>query len=217
MEADFWHARWREGQIGFHQHEVSPLLVRHAAALGGGHGSRVLVPLCGKSLDLAFLAQRGHEVIGVELSPLAVQAFFAEQGLAPNVDTHGPFLRHRAPGIEILCGDLFALTPALLGPVQGLFDRAALVALPEDMRARYAAHITGLMPPGARGLLISFDYEPPTGGPPFSISAAEVQRLYAADFELAQLERNDILEAEPRFKQRGITALYETAYQLVRR
>ncbi len=218
MDIDFWHARWQQGQIGFHLGHVNPNLARHHAALGDGPGSRVLVPLCGKSLDLVWLAEQGHDVVGVELSPLAVQAFFAEQGLTPEVDQHGPFVRHRVRNLEILCGDIFALDHALLGPVNGLFDRAALVAFPPSMRERYAKHITALLPKDARGLLVTFQYQPAdAGGPPFSVDESVVRELYAPSFELALLARREILEEEPRFKERGIRSLQECAYSLVRR
>jgi thiopurine S-methyltransferase len=217
MEPDFWHARWREHQIGFHQASVSPLLAKHHAQLGAPEGSRVLVPLCGKSLDLRWLAAQGRAVVGVELSPIAVDELFAEQKLSPEVDTHGPFTRKRAAGIELLCGDIFHLTPELLGPVSALFDRAALVALPEPLRSRYAKLIAALLPAGARGLLVSFAYQPEVGGPPFSVDEATVRALWESAFSITALEHVDILDAEPRFKERGITSLHESAYALVRK
>jgi thiopurine S-methyltransferase len=217
MHHEFWHERWRSQQIGFHLTQVNPTLVRHRAVLGPAGRTRALVPLCGKSLDLAYLRTEGFEVIGVELSELAARAFFEETQRPMQVDTHGPFQRFRSDGITLLCGDYFALTPALLGRVDALYDRAALIALPQDMRGTYAAHTAQLLTPGARGLLIGFDYEPPTGGPPFSVSEREVRALYSEQFEVELLERNSILEQEPRFRERGITALHESAYRLQRR
>ncbi|HEX7481563.1 MAG TPA: thiopurine S-methyltransferase [Polyangiales bacterium] len=218
MEPTFWHERWQQAQIGFHLGHVNPTLLEHHAVLGSGPASRVFVPLCGKSLDLAWLAQQGHSVVGVELSPLAVQAFFADQGLAPQTEQHGPFVQHRAPDLEILCGDIFALTPELLGPVTAYFDRAALVAFPPAMRVRYVQQLTALLPPAARGLLVTFEYEPSDiAGPPFSVDEAQVRALYEPGFELSLLQRRDVLQEEPRFKERGMRSMHECSYALVRR
>lgn len=215
MEREFWLERWVSGQIGFHREEVNPLLLRHHALLGTD--SRVLVPLCGKSHDLAWLAAQGHEVVGIELSPLAVTAFFAEQRLKPVVDEQATFTRHRAGRIDILCGDYFDIGVEDVGAVTAWYDRAALIALPETMRQRYVRHTAKLLPAGARGLLITLDYEPPmASGPPFSVSAAEVRTRYARDFTVASIERNEILSREPRFRERGITAMHEQVHALTR-
>lgn len=218
MQSEFWIERWQQNQTGFHQAEVNPYLLRHHAVLGQSRGSRVLVPLCGKSLDLAWLAAQGHEVVGIELSPLAVQAFFAEQKLTPEVEQHATFSRHRVGSLEILCGDYFGIEPRHVGAVTAWFDRAALIALPDTMRARYVAQTARLVPPGARGLLVTFEYEPASvSGPPFSVSSDEVRSLYAQDFTVKSLERSDILAREPRFRERGITSLHEQVYELSRR
>lgn len=215
MDREFWLNRWETDQIGFHRDDVNPLLLRHHALLGTD--SRVLVPLCGKSHDLAWLAAQGHEVVGIELSPLAVEAFFEEQRLMPVVETQAGFTRHRAGRIDILCGDYFDIGAEDVGAVTAWYDRAALIALPETMRQRYVRHTAKLLPAGARGLLITLDYEPPiASGPPFSVSAAEVRTLHARDFTVASIERNEILSREPRFRERGITAMHEQVHALTR-
>ena len=194
------------------------MLLRHHAAALPGAGTRILVPLCGKSLDLAWLHERGHAVLGVELSPIAAEAFFAAHSLATSVERDGPFQRYRAQdvAIEILVGDFFELDAARIGRVAGYYDRAALVALPPDLRARYVAKLSALLPAGVRGLVVSFDYEPPIGGPPFSVDQVEVQRLFSPHFTLELLERNDVLADEPRLAARGMRALHESAYAVVR-
>jgi thiopurine S-methyltransferase len=218
MEPSFWHERWAQGQTGFHLAAPHPLLLKHAAVLG--ERSRVLVPLCGKAVDLVWLAERGHHVLGVELSELAVRAFFAEQKLSARESMRGPFKQFVAGPIEILCGDFFSLEATHLidehdRTVSALYDRAALVALPELMRARYAQQLMGLLPSGARGLLITLEYGTnASSGPPFSVMAREVRALYEPQVEVRELERSDILDSEPRFRDRGITALYEAAYAL---
>lgn len=217
MEPDFWLERWQKGQTGFHLGHPNPRLVQHHAALGAGPGSRVLVPMCGKSLDLAWLLSQGHAVVGVELSAVAVQAFFDEHELSPTVEPAGALERHHVPGLEIFRGDLFALDRARLGPVSALFDRAALVAWPPSMRERYVRHIADLVPSGAHGLLLTFEYEPPSvSGPPFSVDERAVEGLYSPSFEITLLER-EALELETRFAERGVTSMYESAYALVHR
>lgn len=197
---DHWLARWRDGRIAFHEGRPNDLLVHHAARLAGGR--RVLVPLCGKSEDLAFLAARGHDVIGIELAEQAVQAFFAEHGLAPSIAPRGPFVAYEVgpgavraadPGaaaaaeptagpagaITLLVGDFFAVTPELLGPVDALYDRAALIALPPELRPRYVARLRALVPAGAPALVITMEYDQAAmAGPPFAVLEPELRALY---------------------------------------
>jgi len=177
MNPDFWESRWREGQIGFHEGAPNAFLSEHVAKLGASR--RVLVPLCGKSEDLAFLAARGHAVVGVELVEDAVRAFFAEHGLTPTVTPHGALTGYSHGPITLLAGDFFATTRELLGPVDALYDRAALIALPEPMRARYVEHLRALLPAGADGLVITVEYpQEAMEGPPFSVPEAELRRHF---------------------------------------
>jgi thiopurine S-methyltransferase len=219
VDPEFWHARWRTRQIGFHQPSPHPFLERWWPGLGVPAGARVYVPLCGKSLDMVWLAVRGHTVVGTELSPIAVQEFFGEQaGSAAGVVTDGPFRRHASGPIEILEGDAFDLTPALLGPVQAAYDRAALVALPPQARAKYAQQFAMLMPTGSRTLLVAFEYDQTLkAGPPFSVEPDEVATLYGTIFSVEEVARVDILDASPKFAEQGVRRLHETAYALTRR
>ena len=218
MEPEFWHQRWREQRIGFHLPHVNPLLERHWPALGVPDGAGVFVPLCGKSLDMVWLAERGHPVLGVELSPLALEAFCREQGLAPRVEAAGPFRRYQAGRLRLLEGDFFDLTPDDLDGVAGVWDRAALVAFPEEMRPDYARHLAGLLAPGTRMLLVTMDYPPGAmEGPPFRVPAAEVERLFADAFELALVERADRIAENPALAARGLDRLVEEVWRLERR
>jgi len=203
-----WFASWREGRIGFHEGRPNAYLERHAGRLGAGR--RVLVPLCGKAEDLAYLASLGHQVVGVELVEDAVRAFFAEHGLAPAVTPHGPFTAYRAGAITVLAGDVFATTAALLGPVDAFYDRAALIALPADTRPRYVAHLRGLFPAGARGLVVTLEYpEERMEGPPYSVTEAEVRGLYAG----AEVELLDAAEARSgKCRELGIPATVKCFY-----
>jgi thiopurine S-methyltransferase len=217
MDADFWLQRWQEGQIGFHRHDVMPLLQKHWPSLHLPEGSRVLVPLCGKSLDMHWLAAQGHQVLGVELSPLAVAQFFEEAKLDP-VRTTSAYGEHFSAGpIEIILGDAFGLDPALLAEVAGVYDRAALIALPSDLRLRYRDTVYAALPAGCQGLLITVEYpQDEKAGPPFSVAQAEVEALFAAPWRHTLLERRDILDQEPRFREEGLSALETAVYRLRR-
>ncbi|MFZ5654854.1 MAG: thiopurine S-methyltransferase [Pseudomonadota bacterium] len=218
MDPEFWHQRWQNREIGFHLDHPNPRLTQHWDALELPPGSRILVPLCGKSQDLAWLARRGHRVLGVELSPIAVAEFFAEHELQPQRLRRGPFESLAAGDIEILCGDFFALDRNLTGPIDAVYDRAALVALPEPLRRRYAEQIAELVPAGAQLLLVTFDYaQREMPGPPFAVGPEAVRDLYAAQFSIEHLAGADVLDAEPRFRERGLSALREEVFRLRRR
>lgn len=218
MHQDFWLERWQRGETGFHRAEVNPCLQRHLHTLQLQSGNHVFVPLCGKANDLAFLAAQGFRVTGVELSALAVEAFFAEQQLTATTSRVGELVCYDAGALRIFCGDFFRLDAGTLGPVDAVFDRAALVALPPEMRADYAAHLATLATPGCRELLVSFDYpQAEMNGPPFSVPQTEIRALFGAHFDIAALGREDILGAEPRFRERGLTRLTETCWLLQRR
>ena len=217
MDAEFWLQRWHEGRIGFHRDEVMPLLERHWAALGVPAGGRVFVPLAGKSLDMHWLAAQGHEVLGVELSPLAVRAFFADAGLRPAIHADAEGVHHRAGPVDLVLGDVFALSEQLLAPMDAVYDRAAIIALPAAMRRRYVSEVYAKLPRGCRGLLITLEYpQAQMDGPPFSVDEAEVRGLFEPEWAVELLERRDILSQEPRFRDDGVTALSTAIYRLQR-
>jgi thiopurine S-methyltransferase len=213
-----WLERWREGQIGFHQATPSPMLVEFWHAVGAPQGARVFVPLAGKSVDMPWLASRGHRVFGVELAPLAVDQFFAEQGLKPVV-THTPkgVLSHSGP-IDLLCGDVFELDEGDLADCAAVFDRAALIALPPDLRRRYVRELYSKLPRGCLGLLITLEYPPgEKQGPPFTVPEAEVRELFERDWTVEVLDRRDTLAKQPAFQDEGVTSLHVVVYRLQRR
>jgi thiopurine S-methyltransferase len=199
-----WIARWRDGRTGFHEGQPNALLERHISQLEGSR--RVLVPLCGKAEDLAFLATRGHDVVGIELAEQAVREFFDAHGLVPSVVQRGALIELRADAIAVLVGDVFAATPALVGPIDALYDRAALVALPPDLRPRYAAHLRTLLPNDAPGLVITFEYDQQRmAGPPFAVLEPELRSLFAG-------RTLELLEERPapsagKLAQSGVQAL----------
>lgn len=192
MEHDFWHDRWESGRIGFHEGRPNQLLVTHFSALAVPDCGRVFVPLCGKTRDIGWLLARGHQVVGADLSELAIRQLFEELGVEPTISDMGALKRYSAIDIEIFVGDIFALTPEMLGPVDAVFDRAALVALPEEMRASYATHLVDLTG-AAPQLLVCFEYDQRLqSGPPFSITQDEVNQNYSSVYGISELVRQKL-------------------------
>lgn len=215
MDADFWLQRWEEGRTHFHQTRITPPLEKFWPTLGVPSGSKVLVPLCGKSLDMLWLVQKGYRVLGVELSSLAVEQFFEENKLLFTVREGDGGRYYTAGQIELYCGDIFHLDAQVLRTCSGVYDRAALVALPFDMRAAYVKHVYGHLASDYRGLLITLDYDQSKmDGPPFSVPDCEVQKIYGGDAIATVLDRRDILEHEPKFKARGVASLDSVVYRL---
>jgi len=173
--------------------------------------------LCGKSLDLLWLRDQGLDVLGVELAAAAVEAFFLENGLPARRRAGPPFDAYDAPGIRLLCGDFFALTPAILDRVDAVYDRAALISWAPVLRDGYVGHLAKLLRPGTRMLLVTLEYpQSQMAGPPFAVPGEEVVRLYAQQFEVLEVGRQDILAHEARLRAKGLTELFEVCYQLVR-
>ncbi len=215
MQAEFWLERWQNNEIGFHLPMVNPRLVDFWPTLDLPPAARVLVPLAGKTLDLGWLRAQGHAVLAVELSEDAARAFYAEAGLTPTRRVEGQFIRYSAQDIDYLVGDLFALSAPQCGPFAGVWDRGALVALPADLRARYVAQMAALSAPDTRTLLITLEYaQAEMKGPPFAVPEDAVRGYFGATHDVELLLREDILPFEPRFKERGVTALDSAVYRL---
>lgn len=217
MQPNFWLERWTRDQIGFHQHDINAMLQAHWPALAVAHSAKVFVPLCGKSRDMLWLRARGHEIIGVEFIQKAVRDFFADNALAPVVSGQPPFERWEAEGITLLCGDFFDLAAIDLRDVGAVYDRASLIALPTEMRARYVEHMRTILPPGIETLLITLSYPVnEMNGPPFAVSDTEVRALYDQAFTVEHLAARDVLAESAQLRARGLTALTEQAYRLRR-
>ena len=192
MDGDFWRQKWRDEQIAFHQPAAHPMLVAHFAALGLREGARVFVPLCGKSLDIGWLLGAGFRVAGAELVETAVEQLFAELGLEPEITDAGALKRYAAERIDIFVGDIFKLDAGTLGPVDAVYDRAALVALPAAMRQAYAAHVAAITA-RAPQLLITFDYDQSRmEGPPFAVAEGEVRGLYEGVYDVVLLANAEV-------------------------
>lgn len=218
MKKDFWLERWEREEIGFHQNEINPYLCEYWQELHLACDSMVFVPLCGKSRDMLWLRKQGHQVMGVELSNIAVQAIFKENGYTPHHVTRGKFEHCEADDIRILCGDFFDLSKDDLVKVSAVYDRASLIALPPEMRERYVRHLASILPPATQILLITVDYpQPEMPGPPFSVSSGEVEALYREHAEVRLLAQLDVLAQNPRFQERGLSRLRENIFLLTLR
>jgi thiopurine S-methyltransferase len=218
MDPDFWHQRWHDNQIGFHQDKPTPLLLKHWPAIGMPMGAKIFVPLAGKSLDMVWFASQGYRVLAVELSPVAVRQFISEHGVVPEVRESRYGTHYLAGAVELVCGDVFSLDADALADFSAVFDRAALIALPPELRQRYVSDVYSLLPQGCRGLLITLEYpQHEKQGPPFSVTEAEVRELYSRDWSVEVLERRDILAQQPSFAEEGVTSLETVVYRLQRR
>ncbi len=215
MERDFWLERWDNQQIGFHQPGGHPLLAEFWPTLALPPNTAALVPLCGKAADMAWLAAAGHRVTGVELSERAARDFFTEQERVPQRDGVDDFIRYRDDAIEIRVGDFFTLDPAFISAFDAVYDRAALIALPPDLRARYVEHLLAGLKPGATILLITIDYDQnEMAGPPFAVSEAEIHALYGDACEITKLFEQDTLSVDTHLTARGLTWATEEVYCL---
>ncbi|WP_299776117.1 thiopurine S-methyltransferase [uncultured Pseudoteredinibacter sp.] len=188
MEKEFWLQRWQEQQIGFHEGRFNNSLLEHWPTLNARAGDTVFVPLCGKSLDMVFLAEQGLQVIGVELSQIAVEEFFQEQGLEPHVEQAGALQKYQAANYTLYCGDLFALNTEQLSTCRWIYDRASMIALPLDMRRQYCEFLANSLPRPSQSLLITLEYDQSLkSGPPFSISPAMLDELISGSAEIEPL------------------------------
>ncbi|MGP5373711.1 thiopurine S-methyltransferase [Psychrobacter alimentarius] len=194
MNPEFWQHRWQENRIGFNQSAVNPLLIRYWSELNLPLGGRVFVPLCGKSIDMVWLASQGYDVVGVELVESAVQDFFGEQNIEPTIHQHaknpdikcyqGKLLDRK---VELWVADIFALTSEDTGKIKAVYDKAALIALPADMRSNYSEQISEISG-NAPQLLITLNYDQSKkDGPPFSINHEQVQQYYGSHYQIAEL------------------------------
>jgi len=193
MNVDFWHQKWEKDEIGFHADMPNPLLTAYFSELNIQAGSRVFLPLCGKTLDIKWLLSKGYRVVGAELSQRAIEQLFSELALEPKVTEGGKLLHYQAKNLDIFVGDIFDLSNNEIGVIDAIYDRAAFVALPDDMRKRYSKHLVAITKK-AKQLLITFEYDQSLiGGPPFSISSDEVNHHYKEAYNLTLLESKSVV------------------------
>ncbi|WP_165855903.1 thiopurine S-methyltransferase [Marinobacter sp. JSM 1782161] len=218
MDHEFWHARWEKQEIGFHEGTVNRYLHDHWPDMVHTGNETVLVPLCGKSKDMWWLHDRGHPVIGVELSPVACKDFFEEAEAKARVHPDQPFTRYTHEELSLWCGDFFQLVPDDVRHVRQVYDRAALIALPPNMRREYADHLEAILPEEASILLITLDYETgATTPPPFNVSPAEVAELFGDDFDIDCVLTNPLEKDHPFAKRKGLEHGSESVFRLRRK
>ncbi len=211
MESGFWIKRWKENQIGFHQEEINPFLKKYAGELNI-KGKSIFVPLCGKTFDILWLAKNSHKVVGVELVESAVKQFFKELGVEPKVEVVKGLNKYSYDNIEIFAGDFFRLSREILGVVDVVYDRAALIALPEEMRARYSERMVELTQKAPQ-LILTYTYDvTQMQGPPFSIGEKELKDEYQKDYEIQLLEVVDTTDGI-----KSVNVAKEHAWHLVRK
>ena len=192
MDPDFWHRRWQKNEIGFHESEGNGLLKDYFEQWALPSNARIFVPLCGKTKDIAWFLSKGVSVVAVELNETAVIALFNELEVTPKVDSQGSLISYSFENLLVYVGDYFALTASDLGHIDGVFDRAALVALPESLRTRYAEHLLAITH-NIRQFLVSYDYDQSLfSGPPFSVTLDTVHRVYASYYAITQLYRGKL-------------------------
>jgi len=217
VEREFWLDRWQKQEIGFHQPTVNPWLRKCWPDLGLPEGAGVFVPLCGKSLDLCWLAEQGHQVFGVELAETAVRAFYEEAAHSCPVDRLRHLLRFQGGRVTIYCGDVMDLTVLHLPGVQAVYDRGALVALPPRMRVNYADHLLRIVPEGCRLLLLTLEYDQAqVPGPPHSVPEAEVRALFEPRCDIDAACRTTTRTLPPKFADAGIDEVTEVVYRLTK-
>ncbi|WP_100638331.1 thiopurine S-methyltransferase [Marinobacter salexigens] len=217
MEHEFWHERWSKKEIGFHEGSVNKYLYEHWPELSGGGTEGVFVPLCGKAHDMWWLHDRGHPVIGVELSEIACKDFFAEAGEKAMVHPSEPFTTFKHENLQLWCGDFFQLVSEDLQYTRLVYDRAALIALPASMRKAYVDHLTAIIPEGTRILLITLDYGTKITPPPFNVSDDEVRELYSPDYNIEHILTNTLASDHPFTKRKGLASATESVFRLTKR
>lgn len=192
MDAQYWHQRWENNEIGFHEAKPNALLLKYWHQLNLAENSRVFIPLCGKTLDIGWFLSQGLQVVGCELNEPAVQALFDQLGLHPQVQQMDYHKCYRAPQLDVWVGNIFDLTPNTLGKIDAIYDRAALVAFSPDMQPQYCQQLTRLSKQAPQ-LLICFEYDQTLlEGPPFSTALAELESLYGSKFEITSLEQKPV-------------------------
>ncbi len=218
MLPDQWRDRWKQNRIGFHESSVNPYLFRYLPEFDLNRGETIFLPLCGKAHDIAWLAQQGFKVVGIELSEIAIESFFSEHGLKYQQSDSDRFILRRSGNISLIQGDYFDLQVQDLSACKMVYDRAALIAVDATNRDRYCAHMLSIIPPYTNQLLITLNYDQTQmKGPPYAVPETEVDQYYESEYSIDRLEQNDVLDERPRWREQGLTALNQTVYRLDRK
>jgi thiopurine S-methyltransferase len=215
MHHDEWLDRWKQNRIGFHESTVNAHLCRYLPEFNLNQDDTIFMPLCGKAHDIAWLSQQGYQVVGIELSEVAIEFFFTEHKLQYQQFESERFVLRKSGNISLIQGDYFDLQPEDLSACKLVYDRASLIAIDENNRSRYYAHMMSIIPHAAGQLLITLDYDQTQmSGPPFAVSEQEVHQYYDSAYLVNTLEVNDVLDERPRWREQGLTALTESVFKL---
>lgn len=208
-----WHQRWNDNRIGFHRLEANPTLTDHWSKLSLASDAKVLVPLCGKSLDMHWLNHQGHTVVGIELVEKAIKQFFDDASILALLETKPTGIKYSTENIHLYHADFFKVQPDEM-PIDAWYDRAALVALPSTMRQAYVEQLLDLTTKDSKGLMVTFDYpQDEMQGPPFALPDSEVESLFSQHFTVERVQWTDVLEEE----QRDLTRCSLSVFVLTRR
>lgn len=213
MDFEFWNNCWVKPTQPFHLTKPHHFLTKYFNQYFADE-ERVLLPLCGKTQDLNFLARNGIKAVGVEFNPHAVESFFEDSQLTPKITSFDSKTRYQTTNIEIWLSDFFKIKQDDIGHFQSIFDRAALVALPIEMRRDYAKHLLSFLAPHGRLLLVTMDYDvEQMSGPPFYIDKTEIEELFPRT-HIKQLARTSIIQSHPRWRELELSRLDEVLYEI---
>ncbi|KTD63893.1 thiopurine S-methyltransferase [Legionella spiritensis] len=218
MDKEYWQQRWQCNEIGFNQSQPNPLMQRYFPKLNLNPGDCVFVPLCGKSIDMIWLAGQGYKVVGVELSEQACKAFFNDNKIRFKVTEMNGFSVYKSDEMTLFAGDFFKINKNLLDKIDAVYDRAALIALPQELRKPYSEQLAKLLEPDAKVLLITTSYDQQEmQGPPFSINQIEVNELFKTNFDMTQVYSKTVKNIPVHLKAKGLRLATEQVYSLVKR
>lgn len=216
MGMTFWLKKWQKQDVPFNQKEVNPVLPKYIDRLNIKPGDTVLVPLCGKSIDMLWLADQGFKVFGIELSPIACHDFFIENHLQVTITEDKSFIHYQHEGIEILCGDFFALSNADCPTIKAVYDRASLIALPPKIQLKYAEIMAKLLAKDVHMLTITIETDSEVQGPPYPVSKASMNSLFDSNFSILELSREPEVKISPHLEAIGYHDMTDVVYILTR-
>ncbi len=210
-----WHSHWTRKSPGFHEGQVNSYLQQFLPLYNLQPGDTIFMPLCGKSVDILWLSQQGYQVIGVELSKIAIESFFAESEIDFVKVQHDKLVAYEAPGITLYLGDYMNMQADTLTDCKLVYDRASIVAIESFNRKSYKRKMLELISPATPMLLVTLDYDQSVmHGPPFSVPVNEIAELYQPEYRLELLQSSEQIEERPKWREIGLESLVESALRL---
>ncbi len=217
MNNEFWLNKWKTNDIAFHEKDANPDLINYLSELNLHQGDCIFVPFCGKSKDMLWLAEKGFNVIGVELSTIACNDFFSELNITPTIVQKPKFSVYQYKNIKLFCGDLFDLTSADLSSVKAIYDCKALIALPFNLRKKYVDHIISCTQTKINILVLTRESNSVVTPPPFPINKAEIDLLFNSHFDVKQIKNRPLPSIPERLVKKGYADISECVYLISER